>query len=85
MTNIYIYILLNKKNKIKRRKKKTTNKKLLKGAREIFSCRFNKKTGSNQMYPNQDVASELVVKYLNTDYCQCILCLLRIKILFFVT
>lgn len=37
------------------------------------------------MYLNQDVVPELVVKYLNTDYCQCILCLLRIKILFFVT
>lgn len=64
MTNIYM--LINKRHKkTPKQKHKTPPKNLLEGTTEGFSSRFNKKTGSNQVYPNQNMISEVTVRYLD--------------------
>lgn len=64
------YIFLNKRHKKPQKQNhKKTPKNLLEGTTEGFSSRFNKKTGSNQVYPNQNMISEIIVKYLDDEYC----------------
>lgn len=69
------YLSCAKQNALKINKQiKTTptpekkNLKELQGTAEVFSSRFNK-TGSNKVYPNQNMISELVGIYLEDEYC----------------